>query len=181
MVLLVTRQPFKFSFDDKLSGITGYGLDAGDIKVTNGTAGTLSAATYTPHTPPNPSATPPVNEVLESTVYTLEVTLTDKTKPVTVAVKADSVKDASGNNFELVTTGNDPTFTPDNTPPKLTISHTPADGELPTGTNHNLVTFKFSFDDALGNGDAALQKKDIKLGGNGTAGDLSAADHDCRW
>ena len=158
------KATFTFSFNEKLSAITGYGLDAGDIEVTNGTKGKLSAGKYTAAVTGPPAKGP-------STVYTLDVTLTDKTKAVTVKVKDDSVKDEAGNNFTLETTGHDPTFTPDNTAPKLTISHDPADGELPTG---NVVTFTFTFDDAIGTGDAALERDDITLGGNGTKGQLSS-------
>ena len=127
----VDKATFTFSFNEALGTRPGDGLDADEITVDNGTAGTLSEAVYTEA---DDTATP---AVLESTVYTLEVTLTDKTKPVTVTVAKESVKDTAGNASPA--TDMSEKFTPDNMAPVLTITS----AAHATDTEKAVYTFSF--------------------------------------
>ena len=143
---------FTFSFDEALGTRAGDGLDAADITVENGTAGTLSAADTT--------------TTAGSTIYTLPVTLTDNTKPVTVKVADDSVKDAAGNSF-TGGTGDGATFIPDNTAPALTIT------SAAVATDKTKATYTFTFDDPI---DASTFTKEDLTVTNGSASDVMAAD-----
>ena len=103
--------------------------------------------------------------------YTLTVTGTQGTA-VTVNLKADAVMDAAGNKVAPLAAAASytiPVPPGDTTPPTLTITHSP--DNLAALPDSGVVTFTFTFNEALGSNDAAFTLADITID-NGSAADF---------